>query len=69
MTPEEDQNLQAHVEAIAAILYQNTDPEKLKTIEGIEQSVRQQMLNYISPQIGVFLSRKQQAQQQVEDES
>lgn len=69
MTPEEDQNLQAHVEAIAAILYQNTDPEKLKTIEGIEQSVRQQMLNYISPQIGVFLSRKQQGQQQVEDES
>lgn len=29
MTPEEAQALQAHVDAIAAILYQNTDPEKL----------------------------------------
>lgn len=62
MTPEEDQNLQAHVEAIAAILYQNTDPLKLKTLEGIEQSVHQQMLKHISPQIGIFLSKKQQGQ-------
>lgn len=62
MTPEEDQNLQAHVEAIAAILYQNTDPLELKTLEGIEQSVRQQILKHISPQIGIFLSSKQQGQ-------
>jgi chromosome segregation and condensation protein ScpB len=62
MTPEEDQNLQAHVEAIAAILYQNTDPLKLKTLEEIEQSVRQQILKHISPQIGVFLFSKQQGQ-------
>ncbi len=62
MTPEEDQNLQAHVEAIAAILYHNTDPLELKTLEGIEQSVRQQILKHISPQIGVFLFRKQQEQ-------
>lgn len=54
MTPEEDQNLQAHIEAIAAILYQNTNPLKLKTLEGIEQSVRQQVLKHISPQIGFF---------------
>lgn len=58
MTPEENKNLQAHVQAIAAILYQNTEPLKLKTIEGIEQSVRQQVIKHISPQIGVFLSRK-----------
>lgn len=68
MTPEEDKELQAHLEVIAAILYRNTDPLELKTIEGIEQSVRQQMLKYISPQIGVFLSKKQQGQQ-VEVES
>jgi hypothetical protein len=69
MTPEEDKDLQAHVEAIAAILYQNTDPSERKTIEGIEQSVRQQVLKHISPQIGVFLFKKQQGQQQVEVES
>jgi hypothetical protein len=40
MTPEEVQTVQAHVEAIAAILYANTDPESIKTLEGIELSVR-----------------------------
>lgn len=69
MTPEEDKELQAHVEAIAGILYRNTDPLELKTIEGIEQVVRQQMLKHISPQIGIFLSKKQRGQQQVELES
>lgn len=65
MTSEEEQNLQAHIEAIAAILYQDTEKENLKTLEGIEQAVRQQMLKHISPKIGVFLSKKQQEQQQV----
>lgn len=69
MTPEEDKELQTHVEAIAAILYQNTNPLELKTLAGIEQSVRQQVLNHISPQIGIFLSRRQHGQQQVEGES
>ena len=56
MTPEDSQKLQAYLEAVAAILDRNTEPEKLKTLEGIEQAVRQQVLEHVSPQIGVFLS-------------
>lgn len=66
MTPEEAQAVRSHVEAIAAILYANTDSEKLKTLEGIELSVRQHMLETVSPQIGVFLSAQARKQQQVE---
>lgn len=66
MTPEEAQTVQAHVEAIAAILYANTDPANIKTLEGIELSVRQHMLETVSPQIGVFLSVQARKQQQVE---
>ena len=69
MTPEDSQKLQAYLEAVAAILYQNSEPEKLKTLEGIEQAVRQQVLEHVSPKIGIFLSEKQQEQQQVEVEN
>lgn len=66
MTPEEAQALQAHVDALAAILYQNTDPKKLQSLEGIEQAVRQHMLEHVSPQIGIFLSKQVQQPQQVD---
>jgi hypothetical protein len=66
MTPEEAQALQAHVDAIAAILYQNTAPEKLQSLEGIEQAVRQHMIEQVSPQIGIFLSKQVQQPQQVD---
>lgn len=39
-------------------VYQNPESEKLKTIEDIEQVVRQQVLKHLSPQIGVFLFAK-----------
>jgi hypothetical protein len=44
MTPEEQQSIKTHTAAIAAILYRNTDEVKLQSLEGIEQSVRQHML-------------------------
>ena len=43
MTPEQEQALQEHVQAIARILYENTPPDQLKTLGGIEQAVRDQM--------------------------
>ena len=58
MTPEEAQRLQACVQEMAAILYRNTPAEELKTLEGIEKAVRQQMLEHVSPEVGVFLSSK-----------
>ncbi|AUB42264.1 hypothetical protein COO91_08381 [Nostoc flagelliforme CCNUN1] len=69
MTPEEKERLQAAVKEIAAILYKNTSPSELKTLEGIEKTVRclrratpTQMLEYVSPEIAFFLSNKLQAQ-------
>lgn len=62
MTPEEKQRLQAAVTEIASILCKNTSPEALKTLEGIEKTVPEQMLEYVSPQIAFFLSSRLQAQ-------
>ena len=36
MTPEEKERLAAHIQEIAKILYKNTPPEKIETLEGIE---------------------------------
>jgi hypothetical protein len=42
MTPEDKKQLDAHVKAIARILYKNTPSEKIETFEGIETAVRDQ---------------------------
>ena len=44
MTPENAVALKAHLQAIAAILYEETPPETLNTLEEIEQTVRQKVL-------------------------
>lgn len=64
MTPEQEQALHDHVQAIAQILYENTPPEQLKTLGGIEQAVREQMQKHVMPEVGVFLSQQRQVQQQ-----
>lgn len=63
MTPEDKQLLEVHIKEIAKILYKNTPPEKIKTFEGIETSVRDQVLEHISPKIAFFLSEKRLEQQ------
>jgi hypothetical protein len=69
MTPQEQQAIKTHADAIAAILYRNTDESKLQSLEGIEQAVRQHMLESVSPQVGIFLSKQKAKQQQVNPES
>jgi hypothetical protein len=64
MTPQEEQTLKAHADAIAAILYRNTDAKTLNSLEDIEQSVRQHMLQHVSPHVGTFLSNKRLKQPQ-----
>ena len=54
MTPEQEQALKVHLEAIAQILYDQSDPEAMKTLEGIELTVRQQIQTHISPKLGFF---------------
>jgi hypothetical protein len=56
MTPEEQERLQACTQEIAEILYDNSDKAGLKTLEEIEQTVRQQMLKHVSSEIAFFLS-------------
>lgn len=62
MTPEDKKLLADHIKAIAKILYKNTPPEKIETFEGIETTVRDQVLEHVSPQITFFLSEKRQEQ-------
>lgn len=55
MDADKKAQIQAHARAIAALLYEETDPEQVKTLAGIEQAVRGHMLEYVSPEIGNFL--------------
>lgn len=56
------QQIQAHARAIAALLYDETAPEQLTTLEGIEAAVRGHVLEQVRPEIGNFLSQRQAAQ-------
>jgi hypothetical protein len=56
MDAEKLQQIQAHARAIAALLYEETAPEQLTTLEGIESAVRTHLLEHVSPAVGQFLS-------------
>ena len=56
------QQIQAYARAIAALLYDETAPEQLTSLEGIEGAVREHILGYVSPEIGHFLSQRQAGQ-------
>lgn len=64
MTPEQQQALQEHIQALAKILYEDTPTEELTTLAGIEQAVRNQMQRHVMPEVGVFLLEQLQAQTQ-----
>lgn len=51
MTPEDKKLIETHIKEIAKILYKNTPPEKIETFEGIETTVREQVLEQVSPKI------------------
>jgi hypothetical protein len=57
MDADKQKQIQVHVRAIAALLYDETAPDQLTTLEGIEVAVRGHLLEQISPQIGLFLSK------------
>ncbi|WP_017298910.1 hypothetical protein [Nodosilinea nodulosa] len=56
MTPEDQKRLEACTAEIAEILYRNSNRDRLDSLESIEQTVRQQMLEEVSPRVAVFLS-------------
>jgi hypothetical protein len=51
MTPKDQQALTTHARAIAKILYRNSPQEAIQTLEGIEKTVRGQLLEHVSPEI------------------
>lgn len=55
--------IQAYTQAIAALLYEETDPEQVKTLAGIEEAVRGHILEHVSPEIGNFLLQQVVARQ------
>ena len=58
MTPEQKQQLQAHVTEIAKLLYVEATAQgmELGTLVEIKKTVRSQLLTHVSPEIGNFLS-------------
>ena len=59
MNPENQKKLQEYARGIAEILYQEAVPEDLASLGDIEKTIRQQTLDYVTPQLGIFLSKKQ----------
>jgi hypothetical protein len=68
MKPEQEQALKAHLQAIAQILYDDSDPNTMQTLEGIEMTLRQKIQAHVSPALGIFLLQQLQAQQQADPE-
>jgi hypothetical protein len=68
MTPELQERITYHTQKLAAALWEANHLETSSTLEEIEVHVREQILEHVSPQIGVFLSKKQQIQQRDERE-
>lgn len=60
MTPEDKQALEHHAREIAKILHRNTPVESITTLEGIEKTVRGEILEHVSPEMGIFLSNNSQ---------
>jgi hypothetical protein len=62
MDADKKAQIQAHARALAALLYEETEPEQVKTLAGIEAAVRGHLLEHVSPEIGNFLSQQAAAQ-------
>lgn len=60
------EQIKAHANAIAELLYGETDSEQVKTLEGIEEAVRKHLIDYVNPEIANFLSSQAVAQKQAE---
>ena len=60
MTPEDRQQLKAHLKEVAEIIYRNTDPKELSSFESIEKSLRQKILKEVEPELGSFFFQQYQ---------
>jgi hypothetical protein len=62
MTPDKQERIKACLRELATLLYSEADKSKLTDLEGIEKTVRSQILEHVGPEIALFLSNRQQEQ-------
>lgn len=62
MNEDKQERLKACLKELATLLYEEADKSQLTNLEGIEKTVRSQILEYVSPEIALFLLSKQQGQ-------
>lgn len=67
MTPDKEKALNAHLEAIAQMRYDESDPEGMRTLEGIELTVREKIQAHVSPELGFFLLARLAARKRASD--
>ena len=68
MTPSERKRLEACLTEVSEILYNNSDTESITTLEDIETTVREKVLENVSPQIALFLSKEKQKREREDNE-
>ncbi len=66
MDIETRKKLDYHNRCIAEILHEEADKESIKNLEGIEKTVRTLTQKYVTPELGIFLSKKRVEQKQDE---
>ena len=60
MTPEQREQMQQHISAIAQILYDDAEATgmNMENLAEIEHTVRCQLQRHVSPEVGLFLSTR-----------
>lgn len=71
MTPEQRQQLKVHVTEIARILYADAEDRQMDmdSLGKIEETIRAQLQDHVSPDLAIFLSTLAQNQTLEPDES
>ena len=57
MKPGDRKKIQKHLQAIAKILYQESEAKESQSLAEIEKTIRAQTLEYITPELGFFSQR------------
>ncbi len=62
MKQDKQERIKACLRELATLLYEEADKSQLTDLEDIEKTVRSQVLEYVSPEIALFLLNKQLGQ-------
>jgi hypothetical protein len=60
MNTDKQERIEACIQELASLLYEQADKSQLQDLEGIEKTVRQQVLEHVSPNIALFLKKRQE---------